>query len=102
MEAKFDWFRELTKACLKSPTEKEHENMSNLSASWVTCACGNICDALPRNEKNVPEDSILKNLGCNFSDHIVDGEWLEAFKVLNLIESRVAILLINQNSVLNC
>ena len=39
------------------------------SNATVTCACGNQCHVLPR-ENNCPTDATLYSLGCVFSDYI--------------------------------
>lgn len=45
--------------------------MANLSASWVTCACGNQCEIIPRSKDGVPGDFKLRSLGVNFMGQIL-------------------------------
>jgi len=82
----FDW-----RKALENPPEidtPEHDELISLSEKWVTCACGNLCDAIPRDEDGTPNDLILKNLGVNF-DHCVENcEWEIAKEILKLIEKR--------------
>ena len=61
--------------------------------SWVTCACGNQCSIIPRDENGGPLDPTLKQLGYEFN-HLIKGKaWVEAKKVLERIEIRSAQLL---------
>lgn len=86
----FDW-----NAFLNQPTitEEEWENQKDLALDWVTCACGNQCSVIPRNERGQPYDKDLTNLGGRFYDEIkvrnIDG----AKETLELIEERSAVLI---------
>jgi hypothetical protein len=45
----------------------------NLASNWVTCACGQLCKALPRgtsNNPDEPKDPKLSELGYKFYDEI--------------------------------
>jgi len=82
----FDW-----NAFLENPPEKgsaEQWEASNLSGEWVTCACGNQCDIIPRSPLGCPEDYLLEKLGCIFYEDINAGEWQNAKNTLYLIERR--------------
>lgn len=74
------------------------------ATSWVTCACGNQCDIIPRNKNGAPDDEILFNLGLRFENQI----WLmknskifkdNAIRTLKMIEKRSQFLIneINKN-----
>ena len=62
-KAPFDWNAFLVKESY-SYTEVEHAHY--LSREWVTCACGNQCDIIPRNYQGMPEDKILQHYGKEF------------------------------------
>ena len=49
---------------------------STASGSWVTCACGNQCVAIPRDSAGVPVDQELRALGFDFHNAIYDW-WVE-------------------------
>jgi hypothetical protein len=36
------------------------------SENWITCACGNQCDIIPRNGNGKPDDPLLLELGIRF------------------------------------
>lgn len=98
----FDWHEFLTH---KKLTEADAEAAHLLALSWVTCACGNQCSALPRCISGIPRDLILARLGRHFAksvDHIrsavsCGGPWhhaqQKALATLQEIEARSAVLL---------
>lgn len=47
-------------------TEEQIEEAYDKSTQWVTCACGQVCAAIPRNQFNEPDDETLYELGMNF------------------------------------
>lgn len=60
------------------------------SSRWPTCACGNMCDALPRFRtrfhKGEPVDDKLRELGCAFTDELIDAACeLESLSTTSLI-----------------
>lgn len=61
----FDWNAFLSKT---SVTWEELLSARERARSWITCACGNQCDIIPRNTHGVPEDSILHTHGAEFSE----------------------------------
>ncbi len=65
----FNWIEFLSRGDMEDYTFKELDNAMKLSGDWVTCACGNQCDILPRVD-GVPEDEILRKLGYDFYHHI--------------------------------
>lgn len=44
-----------------------------LAGDWPTCACGNQCSVIPRNEIGEPKDELLFDLGMRFYNHIADA-----------------------------
>ena len=82
----FDW-----NAFLENPPERRslrHRRATDLSGRWVTCACGNLCDIIPRSAFGIPFDNELEMLGIRFHALIDDGEWENAKNTLNMIEKR--------------
>ena len=82
----FDW-----NSFLQNPPEKgseDHSNSSNLSGSWVTCACGNLCDIIPRSILGRPEDFLLEKLGFIFHEYVNAADFINAKNTLYLIEKR--------------
>lgn len=91
----FDWNRFLKNAIRRKtdlPDEVFHE-VCTLSADWVTCACGNQCEVIPRNSIGCPLDPILAELGSDFADYISDSLWQDAKRCLKQIENRTVKLL---------
>ena len=93
--AVFNWNAFLENAHLVGSAEQD--NARTLSGSWVTCACGNQSNFIPRNWEGVPLDDELEGLGVVFSDHINSGYWNSSKKVLAQIEEKSAFI-INQLS----
>lgn len=102
-EKPINWFEELQKAT----SLKEIRTLKHLSGSWVTCACGNQCEVIPRDGLGEPRDEILAELGYEFHQ-IVNGmldskvakykEKVEfyresAIETLHKIEKRSAVLI---------
>ena len=84
----FDW-----NAFLENPPAEdsdEHGAACGLSWEWVTCACGNLCDKIPRDISGAPLDAELKSLGVEFHENIRSGYWNGAKDCLYLIEKRSA------------
>ena len=67
----FDWNAFLAK---DEFTEAELIKALDLAGEWVTCACGNLCDAIPRLANGMPIDCELELLGCNFHEAILSME----------------------------
>lgn len=105
-EEVFDW-----NAALQIPysemTDEKISKMEDLSNDWVTCACGNQCEIIPRKDKGEPKDEYLVELGCafylqisNMRDNFNFGNKLrfesnraEAIEILHKIELRSAELI---------
>lgn len=69
----FCWFEFLNQP--KSDFSKEDlKDACELSNNWITCACGQLCNSLPRQENsNAPIDPILNHLGLDFMENICDA-----------------------------
>jgi hypothetical protein len=82
----FDWNK-----FLENPPEylsNEHLDACDLSCEWVTCACGNLCDIIPRSPIGRPYDTELESLGIDFDYEIKRAEWQKAKETLEKIEKR--------------
>lgn len=91
----FNWFEFLQRATA-GKVEKysaAHNNACSLSISWVTCACGNQCAALPRTAIGSPLDRGLCILGGYFATLIETCMWDRALRCLREIENRSHYLL---------
>lgn len=93
-EQAFDWNRALDLAIARQPVDpKTWVGMQYRSASWITCACGNQCAAIPRDISGAPIDLLLRVLGANFALQVGEEDWLGAKATLLAIESRAKELL---------
>ncbi len=63
----FNWNRFLNR---KRYNELALDKAVDRSGNWVTCACGNQCNSLPRDWAGVPADNTLRLLGATFCDDI--------------------------------
>lgn len=88
----FDWNDFLNKSKI---TNEEWKKAKEDASSWVTCACGNQCDIIPRNNNGRPVDSILSNLGGSdgFFGAIMEKDKKLAKVYLKKIEIRSTILI---------
>lgn len=93
-EVPFDWNAFLAQDYI---TQNEWDYADSQARDWVTCACGNQCAVLPRNDDGEPQDRRLSELGMNFFDAICDHNVLDAREVLTEIEQRSAYLLTLDN-----
>lgn len=84
----FNWRHYLTKGIEGNLSVSEKVLLSKLAGEWVTCACGNQCDIIPRMELGMPEDYKLRVLGYLFSGYVDSQEYEEAAKILEQIEQR--------------
>lgn len=87
-EKPFDWWD-----ALNNPEKYKDVDLLDLSGEWVTCACGNQCDVIPRSEDGQPVDNELLDLGYRFHNHIKDQSWDYAKVILSQIEERSAFLI---------
>ena len=81
-EEPFNWFKELNAENI------DWDKLCHLSCSWVTCACGNQCIIIPRNEEGEPTDLILYHLGVDFNYAIYHRNKNSTLRILVQIESR--------------
>jgi hypothetical protein len=87
-EKAFDWNK-----FLENPPEyasTEHLDACDLAEAWVTCACGNLCDIIPRStlKAGCPLDDKLEFLGIGFNNSIQDAKYDVAKEILARIEKR--------------
>jgi hypothetical protein len=94
----FDWIKVLKRAKRRRPTVDELEDMIGLAYSWPTCACGQLCKALPRDEDGIPDDDSLIRLGLWFADSVVAEDWKHALEIFLEIEARTIELLAEMNT----
>lgn len=92
---KFNWLTTLRRlAKRKTPiTGREHGALKRLANKWPTCACGQLCSALPRGFMGCPIDIQLSDLGLTFCDEVNLGAWTEALVTFLRIEARTTLLL---------
>jgi hypothetical protein len=87
----FDWWK-----ALENPPKYDNidqDDLADMAGTWVTCACGNQCEAIPRRSDGEPWDEDLRDLGLLFYYQIRDLEWEEAKETLRKIEIRSAEIL---------
>lgn len=94
----FNWFEALSKEDI---SDKEWVNLYHKAQFWVTCACGNQCAIIPRDNDGEPIDRKLTELGMQFYELIRFREREKALKVLNKIERRSNQLIIKIQRDLN-
>lgn len=61
-----------------------------LAGDWVTCACGEQDQRIPRHQVSCPKDAYLGRLGCSFSDAVKMNDYDGADRLLAAIERRAA------------
>jgi len=99
----YDWPQAIDDLENRCYDAEQCEEIMDAAEDWVTCACGNLCKDIPRDEDGAPIDKKLWNLGCDFSVAICnlasDGvrnksiEAARARQILQDIETRAAELL---------
>ena len=94
----FDWLVFLQHAVDShgAVNDTDYMRACQMAAEWPTCACGQLCKDLPRNERFQPHDTDLSHLGGHFYAHVGARRWREALDTFKLIEERTAYLLILQ------
>lgn len=92
----FNWNKFLNQ---EEINENEWLNAESLAENWVTCACGNQCDVIPRDEYGMPLDYDLIHIGLLFYYDIQERNNKGAKIRLADIEKRSAQLIkeINQS-----
>ena len=78
----FNWYEALNQ------DKPDWKMLKKLAGKWVTCACGNQCDVIPRNEYGMPKDVELRKVGGIFYTQIYCRNAEEALSILNKIEIR--------------
>ena len=89
----FNWYTELNKAIKIEPYFIMYKYLFDVAGNWETCACGELCKALPKDILNRPVDKELLEHGNIFSFCIKNRQWNHAKVVLEQIEKRTAQLL---------
>lgn len=92
-EPPFDWNTFLDRAIAGEISFDEHNEAINLARHWVSCACGNQCDIIPRDRYGNPLDTWLSILGARFSYRVSRSYFKEAKQTLSNIEARSAELI---------
>lgn len=87
----FDWHKQI-EACITLGLPSTAEMMSKAS-KWTTCACGNQCDVIPRDNRDEPLDGQLSHLGMQFMRDIDASDFEGAKNRLEEIEERSAYLI---------
>ena len=98
-----DWYDRLEELKTIKEGGKVHQRMSEYgklhfqavadAQSWTTCACGNMCDIIPRDEWGAPLDDELRTLGVLFPTYIHGEQYDAAINTLDKIEKRSATLI---------
>ena len=103
-----NWPKVIEKYITKGLTEEEIRKYRYRASTWPTCAVGNQCHVIKRDEDGKPDDLQLFDLGVSFAN-IWDGMYLdinyndderrrvygtELLKVWNEIETRVQQLIL--------
>lgn len=83
---KINWYEQLNKPTIK------WKALRTLSGNWVTCACGNQCNSIPR-INGTPVDEELRNLGLYFHEAVEECDKTKALSILDQIEKRSAYLI---------
>lgn len=87
---RFDWNKALESMLKGDYSAEKHGALITKAASWVTCACGNQCDIIPRGKEGDPLDKELRWMGNEFYCRVRVGSWEEAKQILVGIEERSA------------
>lgn len=81
----FDWNAFLNR---KEITDEAWRSAEKLASDWVTCACGNQCDVIPRSVDGEPFDITLSSYGMEFYYAISGRDTDDVKLVLGKIEAR--------------
>ena len=91
----WDWYAYLNAS--KEIKENFSDKAEDLSGNWTTCACGQVCDVLPKNYDKAPTDYEANILGNDFCELIFSQDWENAKNTLDKIEARTIFLLQQPN-----
>jgi len=83
----FNWYEALNSETI------DWVNLQRKSRNWVTCACGNQCDIIPRDKLGIPLDWFLSYAGISFNMAILYFDKEFALQNLDIIEKRSLILI---------
>ena len=92
-EKPFDWNDFLDRGNRGQINGWELNRARSLSGDWITCACGNQCDVIPRYESGCPIDEELYHLGLRFHSCIAKENYSFAIHLLSEIEARSTYLI---------
>lgn len=93
LHPKFNWLRALRHAIKHEPNPLEWTSLWRAAKEWPTCACGQLCKALPQCYDGSPKDDVLCELGNNFNLEVRNCRWLKAIDIFRKIEARTSELL---------
>lgn len=90
----FNWNKAIA-AMIKGNKDDKYnaKDLYDRSGDWVTCACGNLCDIIPRDVDGTPYDGRLEDLGFIFHQDVAIEDWHKAKLTLSQIEKRSAVLI---------
>ena len=91
----WDWYAFLNAS--KEVKEENKHRADYLAGGWKTCACGQVCDVLPKGVNDSPKDEEANELGVKFYYNIEEEKWDEAKETLDEIEARTIFLLKQPN-----
>lgn len=93
---KFNWLtrlNRLARAKTRRFKPRDFEKLVEMANGWPTCACGELCQSLPRLSQGEPEDSDLSVFGVKFYGRVLNCDWSGALATFRKIERRSAKLL---------
>lgn len=94
-----NWNKTLRIAKILKPLSLDmffHSYIRSRSKSWITCACGNMCEIIPRTPNGEPMDPILNSLGVLFHVYVTNRNYNSAIQTLTGIEERSGTLVKEQ------
>lgn len=94
-----NWYDVLDRWIKKQLTNSEKRTYIALACQWPTCACGNMCEIIPRGDTGAPHDFELSTLGHRFYIELSGNRPRKALDILHNIERRSAEVIreINRN-----
>jgi len=98
-EPAFNWYKALIDARNGLLNVEELYELEHKAGSWVTCACGNQCNIIPRNRDGSPQDKELAELGLEFLSAVTYpyADYEQALEILHKIEIRSAKIIKSNN-----
>lgn len=93
-KAEWDWRDIIARGKAGRLGADEEIEAEERAGEWPTCACGYLCDRLPRLEDGMPGDLELQEIGLSFCAEVTrPADWDAAGKTFAAIETRTATLL---------